>query len=97
MAQVVNAADDQVGHIPRGVAEKLAFLMDHHLISVEGKMVGQNLDGGRHFKLAIDMSIYARPSHRHTLEPELVWATPGQRGFDPMRREDVDQSLSFWD
>ena len=59
--------------------------MDSSLISVEGRMIGQNLDGSRHFKLAMDMSIYARPSLRHVLEPALIWATTDHRGFDYMR------------
>ena len=77
----------QVGHIPRGVAERLAMLMDERLVTVEGRMVSQNLDGARHYKLGMDMSIYARPSLRHVLEPELAWATPGHRGFDAMREQ----------
>lgn len=60
--------------------------MDAKLITVEGRMVGQNLDQRKHYKLAFDMSIYARPSHRSALEPELAWATPGQRGFEAMRQ-----------
>ncbi|KAK4688842.1 hypothetical protein P7C73_g1286, partial [Tremellales sp. Uapishka_1] len=83
--KVVNASQTQVGHIPRAVAARLAPLMDGKVIAVEGVMVGQNLDGSRHFKLGIDMSIYARASHRSVLEPELAWATPGQLGFDHLR------------
>lgn len=37
-------------------------------------MVGQNLDLAKHYKLGMDMSIYAKPSHRSILEPELAWA-----------------------
>lgn len=59
--------------------------MDTRLITVEGRMIGQNLDQAMHYKLALDLSIYARPSHREVLEPELVWATPGQKGFEAMR------------
>ncbi|WVR06882.1 hypothetical protein IAU60_003918 [Kwoniella sp. DSM 27419] len=73
--QVINASGTQVGHIPRGVAERLAELMDHSLIVVEGRMVGQNLDGRKHYKMGMDLSIYARPSLREVLEPELRWAT----------------------
>lgn len=83
--QVLNANNTQVGHIPRAVAGKLAALMDTRLITVEGRMIGQNLDRAMHYKLALDLSIYARPSHREVLEPELVWATPGQKGFEAMR------------
>lgn len=83
--QVLNANNTQVGHIPRQVAAKLAALMDTRLITVEGRMIGQNLDRAMHYKLGMDLSIYARPSHRDVLEPELKWATPGQRGFEAMR------------
>lgn len=31
--------------------------------------------------LSSDVAIYAPSAHRTTLEPYLVWATPGQRGF----------------
>lgn len=48
-------------------------------------MVGQNV-GSKHFKLGLDMMIYGRPSHRAVLEAELAWATPGQQGFEAMRR-----------
>ncbi|WRT66541.1 uncharacterized protein IL334_003500 [Kwoniella shivajii] len=72
--QVTNASGSQVGHIPRAVAGRLAELMDHSLISVEGRMVGQNLDGAKHYKMGMDLSIYARPSLREVLEPELAWA-----------------------
>lgn len=68
--------------------------MDEKLITVEGRMIGQNLDGARHFKLGMDMSIYARPSLRQVLEPELVWATPGQRGFEAMRNGTAVQDTS---
>jgi SWI/SNF-related matrix-associated actin-dependent regulator of chromatin subfamily A3 len=59
--------------------------MDTRLITVEGRMIGQNLDRAMHYKLGMDISIYARPSHREVLEPELAWATPGQKGFEAMR------------
>jgi SWI/SNF-related matrix-associated actin-dependent regulator of chromatin subfamily A3 len=59
--------------------------MDTRLITVEGRMIGQNIDRAMHYKLGLDLSIYARPSHREVLEPELAWATPGQKGFDAMR------------
>lgn len=84
-SQVLNANNTQVGHIPRQVVAKLAALMDTRLITVEGRMIGQNLDRAMHYKLGLDLSIYARPSHREVLEPELKWATPGQKGFDAMR------------
>ncbi len=86
---MINAGGHQVGHIPRVVASKLAPFIDSSLINVEGRMIGQNLDGARHFKLAIDLSIYASPSYRAVLEPELAWATPDQRGFEHMRAMQV--------
>ena len=93
--QVLNAGGQQVGHIPRAVACMIASLMDSALISVEGRMVGQNLDKARHYKLAMEMLIYARPSHRAVLELELAWATPGRRGFEHMREaQQSDHSTS---
>jgi SWI/SNF-related matrix-associated actin-dependent regulator of chromatin subfamily A3 len=50
------------------------MFMDESLIKVEGRMVGQNLDMAKHFKLGMDMSIYAKSAHRAVLEPELKWA-----------------------
>lgn len=40
-----------MGHIPRQVAARLAPLMDGKLITVEGRMVGQNMDGAKRYKL----------------------------------------------
>lgn len=88
-----NANNVQVGHIPRLVASKLAPLMDENLITVEGRMVGQNLDHAKHYKMAMDMSIYAKGSLRSVLEPELAWATPGQKGFDAMRAAQDGQAV----
>lgn len=51
--QVLNASGTQVGHIPRNVAKELAPLMDTNLITVEGRMIGQNTDGRHHYKLAM--------------------------------------------
>ncbi|KAL1411453.1 hypothetical protein Q8F55_002409 [Vanrija albida] len=90
--QVINATGQQVGHVPRAVAAKIAPLMDHNLITVEGRMIGQNLDRSMHYKLKMDMLIYARPSHRYALEPELEWATPGQQGFERMRQAQAAQA-----
>jgi len=59
--------------------------MDTRLITVEGRMIGQNIDRAMYYKLGMDLSVYARPSHREVLEPELAWATPGQKGFEAMR------------
>ena len=82
----MNAGGVQVGHIPAVIAAKLAWMMDASLVTVEGRMAAKNTDGAMHYKLSMDMSIYARPSLRSGLEPELVWATPGQRGFEAMRQ-----------
>jgi SWI/SNF-related matrix-associated actin-dependent regulator of chromatin subfamily A3 len=60
--------------------------MDAGLITLEGRMIGQNLDMAKHFKLGMDLCIYGRPSHRAVLEPELAWATQAQQGFDSVRR-----------
>ncbi|KAI9639359.1 uncharacterized protein MKK02DRAFT_39660 [Dioszegia hungarica] len=72
--QVVNGASLQVGHIPRGVALKLAGMMDDGLLIVEGRMIGQNLDMAKRFVLPIDINIYAKPSLREVLDPELTRA-----------------------
>ncbi|CAK9786233.1 unnamed protein product [Cutaneotrichosporon oleaginosum] len=87
--QVLNASGVQVGHIPRGVAARIAPLMDGRLITVEGRMIGQNLDGSHRYKLPMNMSIYGRAAHREVLEPELAWATPMERGFDYMRQHEA--------
>ncbi|GFZ43795.1 LOW QUALITY PROTEIN: hypothetical protein JCM24511_01515 [Saitozyma sp. JCM 24511] len=84
--QVVNAGGTQVGHVPRAVAAKVAPYMDAGLITLEGRMIGQNLDMAKHFKLGMDLCIYGRPSHRAVLEPELAWATQAQQGVDSVRR-----------
>ncbi|WVF71338.1 hypothetical protein IAT40_006141 [Kwoniella sp. CBS 6097] len=81
--QVVNAGGTQVGHVPRAVAGKLAELMDGRAITVEGRMVGQNLDGAKHYKMGMDLSIYARPSLREVLEPELAWALNDTKAKPP--------------
>jgi len=94
LSQVLNANNIQVGHIPRAVAGKLAALMDARLITVEGRMIAQNIDRAMHYKLGMDLSIYARPSHREVLEPELAWATPGQKGFEAMRAAQATGSSS---
>ena len=71
------------------VASKLAPFMDEKLLTVEGRMVGQNLDLGRHFKLAVDISIYAKPSHRSVLEPELAWAFEAAKAREGQTKKDV--------
>lgn len=48
---MLNAAGDQVGHVPRTTAARVAPLMDAGVITVEGRMIGQNLDRKHRFKL----------------------------------------------
>ncbi|PIL34185.1 transcription factor [Ganoderma sinense ZZ0214-1] len=78
--QVKNIGGTQVGHIPRTVAAKLAPLMDNGSITVEGVMHEGNLHG---FAYSLDMTvkIYGASDKREILEPKLIWATPGSRGF----------------
>ncbi|KZT56200.1 hypothetical protein CALCODRAFT_497639 [Calocera cornea HHB12733] len=82
--QVLNIQRVQVGHIPRNVAGRLAPLMDQGLVTVEGTMIQGNLSGGRAFALSMKLQICgpADPVRRSRIEPYLVWATPGQRGFN---------------
>lgn len=70
----MNSSNVQVGHIPRAVASKLADFMDENLITVEGQMIGQNLDLAKHWTLAINISLYGKPSMRETIEPLLISA-----------------------
>ncbi|KAI9067101.1 hypothetical protein FKP32DRAFT_1588914 [Trametes sanguinea] len=78
--QVKNIGGTQVGHIPRNVAAKLAPLMDNGLITVEGMMHEGNLSGFQ-YSLSMTLKIYGASDKRQILEPKLIWATPGQRGF----------------
>ncbi|KAL1942554.1 hypothetical protein VTO73DRAFT_6156 [Trametes versicolor] len=78
--QVKNIGGTQVGHIPRTVASKLAPLMDSGLITVEGVMHEGNLSGFA-YSLSMTLKVYGPADKRQILEPKLVWATPGQRGF----------------
>ncbi|KAF7361792.1 DNA repair protein rad5 [Mycena venus] len=81
--KVENIASTQVGHIPKKVASKLSPLLDHALVSVEGVMSQGNLAASAKviYTLAITLKIYGSPNKRQELEPKLIWATPGQRGF----------------
>ncbi|KAG8857347.1 hypothetical protein FRB96_005834 [Tulasnella sp. 330] len=81
--RILNATGTQVGHIPRTVASRLAPLMDKNLISVEGIMGQGNLTGRFSYDLSITLNICgpSDPTLRAQVEPHLVWATPGQRGF----------------
>ncbi|KIK67294.1 hypothetical protein GYMLUDRAFT_191953 [Collybiopsis luxurians FD-317 M1] len=79
---VRNIGRTQVGHIPRNVASKLAPLLDSRAITVEGVMQNGNLSGSRGYKLDITLKIYGPSNKVAELQPRLVWATPGQRGFN---------------
>ncbi|KAJ7072219.1 SNF2 family N-terminal domain-containing protein [Mycena amicta] len=81
--QVKNIGSTQVGHLPRAVSARLAPLLDAHLVTAEGIMLSGNLArrGSKIYSLDISLKIYGSPSRREILEPKLVWATPGQRGF----------------
>ncbi|EMD31673.1 hypothetical protein CERSUDRAFT_88802 [Gelatoporia subvermispora B] len=80
--QVKNIGHVQVGHVPRNVAAKLAPLMDRNVVTVEGVMHEGNLTGFS-YSLSMTLKIYGAADQRARLEPLLVWATPGQRGFPP--------------
>lgn len=60
-------------------------MMDDGLLIVEGRMIGQNLDMAKRFVLPIDINIYAKPSLREVLDPELTRAfgsaVEGDRAF----------------
>ncbi|TFY66346.1 hypothetical protein EVG20_g4743 [Dentipellis fragilis] len=78
--QVKNIGGTQVGHLPRTVASKLSPLLDRQLVTVEGTMNEGNLRGFS-YSLSVTLKIYGAMDKRDQLEPQLVWATPGQRGF----------------
>ncbi|KAH7915183.1 SNF2 family N-terminal domain-containing protein [Hygrophoropsis aurantiaca] len=78
--QVKNIGGMQVGHIPRTVASRLAPLLDRHAVTVEGVMNEGNLTRSS-YSLSITLKIYGAFDKRDTLEPQLIWATPHQRGF----------------
>ncbi|KAJ7647212.1 SNF2 family N-terminal domain-containing protein [Roridomyces roridus] len=81
--QVNNISSIKVGHIPKNVAVRLAPLLDQRLVTIEGVMKKGNLAASASKVYTLDMAvkIYG-PSHKRAeLEPKLVWATPGQRGF----------------
>ncbi|KAF9565547.1 hypothetical protein CPC08DRAFT_815314 [Agrocybe pediades] len=78
--QVKNISRIQVGHLPRNVAAKLAPLLDRQAVTVEGVINDGNL-GSKGYTLSITLKIYGPSDKRDQLEPALVWATPGQRGF----------------
>ncbi|KAF5393242.1 hypothetical protein D9757_000687 [Collybiopsis confluens] len=72
----------QVGHIPRPVALKLAPLLDSGAVTVEGVMRNGNISGSRAYTLEIIIKIFGPSDKVGALQPRLVWATPGQRGFN---------------
>jgi SWI/SNF-related matrix-associated actin-dependent regulator of chromatin subfamily A3 len=79
---VKNASRVQIGHIPREVSRELAPLLDKKLITVEGVMHEGNI-GVTHklYNLTMSLKIYGDIKKRAQLEPQLLWATPGRRGF----------------
>ncbi|KAJ7703076.1 SNF2 family N-terminal domain-containing protein [Mycena rosella] len=81
--QVKNIDSAQVGHIPKNIAGKLAPLLDANIVSVEGVMIQGNMVAGAKviYTLDITLKIYGSPNRRQELEAKLIWATPGQRGF----------------
>ncbi|KAJ7446182.1 SNF2 family N-terminal domain-containing protein [Mycena galericulata] len=85
--QVKNIASAQVGHLPKAVAAKLAPLLDQGLITVEGVMIQGNLAASatKVYTLDITLKMYGPSNKRPELEPKLIWATPGQKGFQSSR------------
>ncbi|KAL1660706.1 SNF2 family N-terminal domain-containing protein [Schizophyllum commune] len=84
--RVSNIAGSQVGHIPKNVAARLAPLLDRGEITVEGVMKQGNLGSkAKKYSLDAEIRIYGRSDRRRELEPKLIWATPGQRGFEQLR------------
>ncbi|KAK0485859.1 SNF2 family N-terminal domain-containing protein [Armillaria novae-zelandiae] len=83
--RVLNIGRVQVGHVPRAVAAKLAPLIDRRLITCEGVIHDGNLSGFRGYTLNMSLKFYGASNKRDTLEPLLIWSTPGQRGFGSRR------------
>ncbi|KAI0049881.1 hypothetical protein FA95DRAFT_1588021 [Auriscalpium vulgare] len=81
--QVINIGNTQVGHLPRDIALKLAPLMDQKKVTLEGTMRDGNLRGSS-YVLSVTLKIFGAADKRAQLEPLLIWATPGQRGFPKM-------------
>ncbi|EGO00039.1 hypothetical protein SERLA73DRAFT_167889 [Serpula lacrymans var. lacrymans S7.3] len=80
--QVMNIGGTQVGHIPRNIASKLSPLLDRGSVTVEGVMREGNLTRSS-YSLSMTLKIYGASDRRDQLEPQLIWATPHQRGFPP--------------
>ena len=66
----------QVGHVPRGTASRLAGLMDKRYITVEGTMMTGNIGWPGRYKLSLLLDIYGPASNRDALAPHLAWAGP---------------------
>lgn len=97
--QVKNIGRTQVGHLPRKVASQLASLLDRHMVTVEGVINDGNLSRSKGYTLSITLKIYGASDMRDHLEPLLIWATPGQRGFPsrqagPSARQDLAAPIS---
>ncbi|KAG2129835.1 SNF2 family N-terminal domain-containing protein [Suillus bovinus] len=80
--EVRNIGGTKVGHVPKAAAAKLAPLLDRGAITVEGVMHEGNLSGFS-YSLSMALKIYGPSDKRDQLEPQLIWATPRQRGFPP--------------
>ncbi|KAH6913909.1 SNF2 family N-terminal domain-containing protein [Coprinopsis sp. MPI-PUGE-AT-0042] len=84
--KVTNIQGIQIGHIPKNVAGRLAPLLDQRLVTVEGIINEGNIGAGRNqWQLPMTLKIFAPGDKRAEMEPKLVWATPGQRGFGNQR------------
>ncbi|KAG2342905.1 hypothetical protein BDR05DRAFT_963717 [Suillus weaverae] len=80
--EVKNIGGSKVGHVPKQTAAKLSPLLDRGAITVEGVMHEGNLSGFS-YSLSMTLKIYGPSDKRDQLEPQLIWATPRQRGFPP--------------
>ncbi|KAG1777727.1 SNF2 family N-terminal domain-containing protein [Suillus placidus] len=80
--EVKNIGGTKVGHVPKQTAAKLSPLLDRGAITVEGVMHEGNLSGFS-YSLSMTLKIYGPSDKRDQLEPQLIWATPRQRGFPP--------------
>ncbi|KAE9411346.1 hypothetical protein BT96DRAFT_952431 [Gymnopus androsaceus JB14] len=76
--RVDNIGHAQVGHLPRAVASKLAPLMDSRSVTVEGIIQS----GNRKHISSATLKMYCPSDKVAQTKPRLIWATPGQRGFD---------------
>ncbi|KAJ7780541.1 SNF2 family N-terminal domain-containing protein [Mycena maculata] len=94
--QVKNIASVQVGHLPKKVSAKLAPMLDEGLITVEGVMIEGNLiaQAKKLYTLDIMLKMYGPANKRHELEPRLIWATPGQRGFPSRSNASTSQAAA---